>query len=44
MWTAVMQGILLVKTDVVFENSSSLTGRVLAQTFCALKMATITQP
>jgi len=42
--TAVMQGILLVKTDVVFEASSSLTGRVLAQTFCALKMATITQP
>ena len=41
---SLMQGILLVKTDVVFETSSSLNGRVLAQTFCTLKMATITQP
>jgi len=42
--SAVMQGILLAKTNVVFETGSSLTGRVLAQTACTLQMATITQP
>jgi len=42
--SAVMQGILLAKTNVVFVTSSSLTGRVLAQTACTLQMATITQP
>eukprot|EP00445_Apocalathium_hangoei_P007456 CAMPEP_0203865780 /NCGR_PEP_ID=MMETSP0359-20131031/15540_1 /ASSEMBLY_ACC=CAM_ASM_000338 /TAXON_ID=268821 /ORGANISM="Scrippsiella Hangoei, Strain SHTV-5" /LENGTH=237 /DNA_ID=CAMNT_0050783741 /DNA_START=85 /DNA_END=798 /DNA_ORIENTATION=+ len=42
--SAVMQGILLAKNNVVFESSSSLTGRVLAQTECALQKATITQP
>jgi hypothetical protein len=41
---AVMQGILLAKTSVVFETGSSLTGRILAQTTCTLQMATITQP
>eukprot|EP00445_Apocalathium_hangoei_P092789 CAMPEP_0204245654 /NCGR_PEP_ID=MMETSP0361-20130328/97739_1 /ASSEMBLY_ACC=CAM_ASM_000343 /TAXON_ID=268821 /ORGANISM="Scrippsiella Hangoei, Strain SHTV-5" /LENGTH=699 /DNA_ID=CAMNT_0051218859 /DNA_START=53 /DNA_END=2153 /DNA_ORIENTATION=+ len=35
--SAVMQGILLAKTNVVFVTSSSLTGRVLAQTECALQ-------
>jgi hypothetical protein len=39
-----MEGILLVKTDVLFETLSSLNGRVLAQTACNLLMATITQP
>jgi hypothetical protein len=39
-----MQGILLVKTDVLFMTGSSLNGRVLAQTACNLQMATITQP
>mmetsp|Transcript_33916 Transcript_33916/g.110898 ORF Transcript_33916/g.110898 Transcript_33916/m.110898 type:complete len:128 (-) Transcript_33916:30-413(-) len=42
--SAVMQGILLAKNNVVFESSSSLTGRILAQTECALQKATITQP
>jgi hypothetical protein len=41
--TAVMQGIILAKTNVVFETGSSLTGRILAQTACTLQMATITQ-
>jgi hypothetical protein len=39
-----MEGILLVQTDVLFETSSSLNGRVLSQTACNLQMATITQP
>jgi hypothetical protein len=39
-----MEGILLVKTAVLFETDSSLTGRVLAQTTCAFQSATITQP
>ena len=39
-----MEGILLVKTDVLFVTSSSLNGRVLAQTACDLQKATITQP
>jgi hypothetical protein len=38
-----MKGILLAKTAVVFETGSSLSGRVLTQTHCALDMATITQ-
>ena len=41
---AVMQGILLVKTKVVFETKSSLSGRVFSQTALTLDMATITQP
>jgi len=39
-----MEGILLVKTDVLFVTGSSLSGRVLAQTACNLQMATITEP
>ena len=39
-----LQGILLVKTDVTFKTSSSLYGRVLAQTACNLQKATITKP
>jgi hypothetical protein len=39
-----LEGILLVKTDVLFETSSSLNGRVLSQTACNLQMATITEP
>ena len=39
-----MEGILLVKTDVLFVTSSSLNGRVLAQTACDLQKATITEP
>jgi hypothetical protein len=38
-----MEGILLVKTDVTFVTSSSLTGSILAQTAVNLQMATITQ-
>jgi hypothetical protein len=36
-----LEGILLVKTDVLFETGSSLTGRVLAQTACVLQSTTI---
>jgi hypothetical protein len=39
-----MEGILMVKTQAVFETGSSLTGRVLAQTACILQKATITGP
>jgi hypothetical protein len=39
-----MEGILLCKTDVVFVTSSSLNGRIFAQTACNLQMATITAP
>jgi hypothetical protein len=39
-----MEGILLVKTAVLFETDSSLTGRVLAQTTCDLQSATIVEP
>jgi hypothetical protein len=39
-----MEGILLVKGDALFETSSSLNGRVLAQTTCDLQKASITQP
>jgi hypothetical protein len=38
-----MEGILLVKTDVTFVTGSSLNGRVLAQTACALQKATIVE-
>jgi hypothetical protein len=38
-----MQGVLLVKTDVVFVTGSFLNGRVLAQTACNLQVATITE-
>jgi hypothetical protein len=40
---AEMQGILLVKTDVVFVTGSSLVGSILAQTAVNLQKATITQ-
>jgi hypothetical protein len=39
-----MQGILLVKEDVLFETGSSLKGRVFAQTACDLQETSITQP
>jgi hypothetical protein len=39
-----MEGIILGKTAVTFETGSSLTGRIFAQTHCALQKATITQP
>jgi hypothetical protein len=39
-----MEGILLVKTDVLFKTGSSLKGRVLAQTACNLQKATIVEP
>jgi hypothetical protein len=38
-----MEGVLLVKTSVLFETLSSLNGRVLTQTACNLQMATITE-
>jgi hypothetical protein len=38
-----LEGILLVKTGVLFETGSSLNGRVLSQTACSLQQATITQ-
>jgi hypothetical protein len=38
-----MQGILLVKTHVLFVTGSSLNGRILAQTAVNLQMATITE-
>jgi hypothetical protein len=36
-----LAGVLLVKTDVTFMTSSSLEGRILAQTACILQQATI---
>jgi hypothetical protein len=39
-----MEGILLVMTDVLMLTSSSMNGRVLAQTACNIQMATITEP
>lgn len=39
-----MEGILLVKTDVLFKTGASLSGRILAQTRADLQMATITAP
>ena len=39
-----MEGILLVKTAVLFKTRSSLNGRVLAQTACNLQKAIITEP
>jgi hypothetical protein len=41
---AEMQGILLVKTDILFKTGSKLTGRVLSQTACNLQMALIDSP
>jgi hypothetical protein len=41
---AQMEGILLVKTDVVFITGSSLNGSILSQTAVALQMASITRP
>jgi hypothetical protein len=38
------EGILLVKTSILFETGSSLYGRALSQTACDLQVATITQP
>jgi hypothetical protein len=39
-----MQGILLVKTSILFKTGSILDGRALSQTACDLQVATITQP
>jgi hypothetical protein len=39
-----MEGILLVKTHVVFAAGSSLSGRVLTQTACTLEKGAITEP
>jgi hypothetical protein len=39
-----LKGILLVKTDVLFETGSSLNGRVLAQTRCDLEVGAIIEP
>ncbi len=41
---AEMQGIRLVKTDVLFKTESELTGRVLTQTACNLQKAIIESP
>jgi hypothetical protein len=41
---ATMEGVLLAKTSATFITGSTLNGRVLAQTLCALQMATITEP
>jgi hypothetical protein len=41
--SAVLNGILLVKTKAVFQTSSTLIGRVLAQTACTLDKTTIVQ-
>jgi hypothetical protein len=38
--SAHLEGTLLVKTDVTFKTSSSLNGRILAQTACVLQDAT----
>jgi hypothetical protein len=40
---SVLQGVLLVKTDVLFMTGSSLIGRVFAQTACDLQQAVITE-
>jgi cytoskeletal protein CcmA (bactofilin family) len=40
--SAKMKGTILVKTKAVFKTGATLTGRVLAQTACTLKQATIT--
>jgi hypothetical protein len=42
--TARVEGIILAQTSVVFLTGSSLNGRILAQTHCALDQATIVQP
>jgi hypothetical protein len=42
--SAVLNGIVLVETDALFKDSSTLNGRVLAQTACNLKVATIVTP
>jgi hypothetical protein len=42
--SAVLNGIILVKTDAVFKHSSTLNGSVLAQTACNIKVATIVEP
>jgi hypothetical protein len=39
-----MEGILLVKTAILFKTGSSLNGRALSQTACDIRVATITQP
>jgi hypothetical protein len=39
-----LEGILLVMTDITFSTQSSLSGRVLSQTACNLRVATITEP
>jgi hypothetical protein len=42
--SAHMEGVLLVKTHAIFNSSSSLKGRILAQTAVTLDANTITQP
>jgi hypothetical protein len=39
-----MEGILLVKTDILFETGSSLLGRAMSQTACNIQKATMTEP
>ena len=39
-----LEGVFLVKTAVLMKTGSSLNGRLLTQTFCALQSATITAP
>lgn len=39
-----LEGVLLVKSAAIFETSSSLNGRILAQTACTLEKAIITAP
>jgi hypothetical protein len=41
---AIMEGVILAQTSVLFKEGSQLYGRVLAQTRCDLEKATITQP
>jgi hypothetical protein len=40
---SVLQGFLLLKTDVLFMTGSSLIGRVFVQTACDLQQAVITE-
>ena len=42
--TSHFEGILLCKTDVTMQTSSTMKGRILAQTQVALQKATVTQP
>ncbi len=42
--TSHFEGVLLCKTDVTLQTSSTMNGRILAQTQVALQKATVTQP